>query len=84
VLDLVDQGTDVGKQLDGEVVASLNELLGVLRSTDAGGSAGQDNSTRAQSSALGKEGNELGNVKDQVTITSWLASTHYMCGINRD
>lgn len=70
MLDLVDQGTNVRKQLDSEVVASLDELLGVLGSTDTGGSASKNNSTRAQSSALGKEGNELGNGKDQVTITS--------------
>lgn len=67
MLNLVDQGTNVGKQLDGEVVASLNELLGVLGSTNTGRSTSQNNGTSAQSSALGKEGDELGNGKDQIT-----------------
>lgn len=69
VLDLVDQGTNVRQQLDGKVVTSLDELLGVLSGADAGRSTGQDNGTRWQGGALGEEADELGDIEDQVTIS---------------
>jgi hypothetical protein len=68
MLDLVDQSANVRQQLDGKVVASLDELLGVLGGADAGRSTGQDNGTSGQSGALGKEADELGDVEDQVAV----------------
>jgi hypothetical protein len=74
VLDLVDQGTNVRQQLDGKIVTSLNELLGVLGGADTGRGTGENDGTSGQSGALGKEADELGDVEDEVTVSeSWLA-----------
>jgi hypothetical protein len=70
VLNLVDQGAHMRQQLDGEFITSLDELLGVLGSADAGGSAGEDNGTSGQSGALGEEADELGDVENQVAVRS--------------
>lgn len=55
VLDLVDESTNVGKQLNSKLISSFNELLGVLSRTDTRRCAGQDDGTSRQGSALGKE-----------------------------
>lgn len=68
MLDLVDQGTHVRQQLNGELIASLDELLGVLGGADSGGSTGKDDGTSGQSGALGEEADELGDVENQVAI----------------
>lgn len=69
VLDLVDQSTNVRQQLDSKLIASLDELLGVLGSTDTGRGASEDDSTSGQSGALGEEADELGDVENQVAIS---------------
>lgn len=68
MLDLVDQSANVRQQLDGKVVTSLDELLGVLGGADTGRSTSQDNGTGGQSGALRQEADQLGDVEDQVTI----------------
>lgn len=74
VLDLVDEGTNVRQQLDGEFVTSLDELLGVLGGADTGRGTSQDDGTSGESGALRKEADELGNVEDEVTVWElWLA-----------
>lgn len=71
-------------QLDGELVAVFEELLGVLGGANTGGSTGEDDSTGRQGGALGQEADELGHVEDQVTVQScWSAfvlDTHYLNG----
>ena len=67
VLNLVDESSNVRKELDGELVAGFDELLGVLGSADAGRGTGQNYSTGGQSGALGEEADELGDGEDQVT-----------------
>lgn len=60
------------QQLDSKLVASLDELLGVLSGADTGRGASENDSTSGQSGTLGKEADELGDVEDQVTASiSW-------------
>lgn len=79
MLDLVDQGTNVRQQLNGKVVTSLDEFLGFLSRANTGRGTSQDDGTSGQSSALGEEADELGDVEDEVTVSgSWLACA---CGV---
>lgn len=69
MLDLVDQGTDMGKQFDSKLITSLDKLrIGFLGCTNAGRCAGQNDSTGGQGGALGKEADQLRNFEDQVAI----------------
>ena len=64
----------MGLQLDGELVAMLEELLGVLGGANTGGSTGENDSSRRQGGALGQEADELGHVEDQITVRNcWSA-----------
>lgn len=74
MLNLVDESTNVRKQLNGELIASLNKLLGVLGSANTRRCAGQDDSTSGQSSALGKEADQLGDAEDKVTANEAIVS----------
>ena len=67
VFNLVDEGSDVREQLHGKLIAGLNELLGLLSSTNTGRGAGENDGTGGQSSALGKEADQLRDAEDQVT-----------------
>lgn len=67
VLNLIDESADVRKELDGELIAGLDELLGVLGSANTGRGTGQNDGTGGQSGALGEEADKLGNSEDQVT-----------------
>lgn len=55
VLDLVDESTNVGKQLNGKLIPSFDELLGILGCANTRRCTGQDDGTSRQGSALGKE-----------------------------
>lgn len=68
VLNLVDQSTHVRQQLDSKLVAGLDELLGVLGGADTGRGASENDSASGQSGTLREEADELGDVKDQVTV----------------
>jgi hypothetical protein len=67
VLDLVDEGADMGKQLDSELIASLDKLLGSLGCANSGRGTGQDNCAGGQGGALGEEADQLRHAEDQVT-----------------
>jgi hypothetical protein len=67
VLNLVDEGSNVRKQLDGKLIASFDELLGVLGCANARRGTGQNDSTGGQSSALRKEAYQLGDTEDEIT-----------------
>lgn len=69
MLDLVDECSNIGQQLDGELVASLEKFFWVLSCTDTRRSASQDNCTSRQGGALREEANQLGDGEDQVTAT---------------
>jgi hypothetical protein len=81
VLNLVDESSDVGEQLDGEFVAGLDELLGLLGSTDPGRCTGQNDGTGGQSGALGEEADQLRDAEDQVTggiLSAWETAPNTM------
>jgi hypothetical protein len=81
VLNLVDESSDVGEQLDGEFVAGLDELLGLLGSTDPGRGTGQNDGTGGQSGALGEEADQLRDAEDQVTggiLSAWETTPNTM------
>lgn len=61
----------MGKELHRELISSLNELFGVLGRTNTGRSAGQNDGTSRQGSALGEEADQLRNTKDQITVDCW-------------
>lgn len=67
VFNLVDESSDVREQLHGKLIASLDELLGFLSSTNTGRGAGENDGTGGQRSALGKEADQLRDAEDQVT-----------------
>jgi len=54
------------QDLDGELVAVVQELWRLLADTDTGGRAGQDDAAGGQGGALGQEADELGHGKDEV------------------
>jgi hypothetical protein len=66
VLNLIDESSDVRKELDGELVAGLNELLGFFGGSDTRRSTCQNNGTGGQGGALREEADKLGNSEDQV------------------
>lgn len=68
VLDLVDERAHVREQLDGELVGPLDVLLGVLRGTNTGRGAGQDNRAGEQGGTLREEADQLRDSEDQVTV----------------
>jgi hypothetical protein len=70
VLNLVDEGADMRKQLNSELVTRLDEVLRSLSCADSGRGAGQDNCASGQGGTLGKEADQLGNAEDQVTKES--------------
>jgi len=62
------------KQLNGKLIASLDELLRIPGCADTGRGTGQDDCTSGQGSALGEEADQLGNAEDQVTGESKISS----------
>lgn len=67
MLDLVDKCSNVGQQLNGELIASLDEFLRVFSCTNTRRSSGKDNCTGRQGGALGEEADQLGDAEDKVT-----------------
>lgn len=76
MLDLVDESTDVGKQLNGKLISSLDKLLGILSSANTRRCTGQDDGTSGQGGALGKEADQLGNAEDQVTTNDTMLAIY--------
>lgn len=77
MLDLVDECSNIGQQLDGELVASLEKFLRILSCTNARRGTSQDNCTGKQSGTLGEEANQLRDGKDQVTAAKFNVSWCY-------
>lgn len=67
MLDLVDERADVGQELDRELVAALDELLGFLGRSHTGRGTSQDDCARRQGRALREEADQLGHAEDEVT-----------------
>lgn len=63
------------KQLNREVIASLDELLGILGRAHARRSSGQDDRASRQSSTLREKADKLRNIEDQATIDNWVSCT---------
>lgn len=76
VLDLGDQGSNMGQQLNGKLVTSLQELLRVLGRSNARGGAGQDDSAGRESRTLRQEADQLRYAKDQVAVCSIVSIIH--------
>lgn len=68
MFDLVDKCSNVGQQLNGELVASLNKFLRVLSCTNTGRGTGQDDCTGRKSGSLGEEADQLGDAENKVTV----------------
>lgn len=77
MLDLVDESTDVGEQLNGKLISSLNKLLGILSSANTRRRTGQNDGTSGQGSALGKEADQLGNAEDQITANDTILAISF-------
>jgi hypothetical protein len=77
VLYLIDECSDMGQQLNSKLIASLDKLLRALCCTDTGRGTGQDNCTGRQRGALGKEANQLGDAKYQVSAVKFNVSPCY-------
>lgn len=74
MLDLVDKCSNVGQQLNGELIASLDEFLRVPSCADTGRSASQNDGTGRKGGPLGEEADQLGDVEDKVAAVKFYVS----------
>lgn len=74
VLDLGDQCSNMGQQLNSKLVASLDKFLRILSCANTGRGAGQDDCTGRKSGSLGEEADQLGDAEDKVTAVKFNVS----------